>query len=164
MLGDGTTLRFRGITTTLISGLRDHYETHRMFYGGAQRTILREPNVRYALIGHHPPSWTIEGDNADHVFSTLSFLQVFGHKHEQWLTRLGNSVRLIAGAVHPSRLEQNWLPRYAAITISAIDDRRLAIRIYPRRWSDEEFTFVGDYNSQDQDYRDFTVDVEPRQI
>lgn len=163
-LGDGTTVRFRGVTTTLLSGPRDNYDTHRMCYGGAQRAILREPSVRYALVGHHPPSWTVEGDQADHVFSTLSFLQVFGHKHEQWLTRSGNSVRLISGAVHPSRHEQNWLPRYAAIAISATDDRHLAIRIYPRRWSGEDFTFVGDYNYLDQDYRDFTVDVEPRQI
>jgi 3',5'-cyclic AMP phosphodiesterase CpdA len=164
ILGDGTAVRFRGITTTLLSGLEDDHETHRMFYGGAQRTILRVRNVRYALVGHHPPSWTLEGDNADQIFSTLSFLQVFGHKHEQWQTRLGNSVRFIAGAVHPSRNEQNWDPRYAVIGISAIDERHLAIRIYPRVWSGEELMFIGDYNSMGHDYRDYTVDVELREI
>jgi hypothetical protein len=163
-LSDGTTLRFRGIATTLLSSRRDHHQTHKMLYGGAQRTILRKQNVRYAIVGHHPPSWSVEGDTADQVFSTLTFLQVFGHKHEQWLTLIGNSVRLIAGAVHPSRRESNWLPRYAALTISVVDDRGLALRIYPRRWSTEEFKFIGDYNSQGRDYRDYRVAVEPRQM
>jgi hypothetical protein len=163
-LSDGTTLRFRGITTTLLSGPRDDALTHKMLYGGAQRTVLRAPNVRYAIIGHHPPSWSIEGDSADHAFSTLSFLQVFGHKHEQWVTRIGDSVRVIAGAVHPSRLESNWLPRYEAIAISAKDERRLALRIYPRRWSIEELKFMADYNSEGKDFRDYVVSVEPRQL
>jgi hypothetical protein len=164
LLSDGTTLRFRGIATTLLSSARDHHQTHKMLYGGAQRTILRKKNVRHAIIGHHPPSWSVEGDTADQVFSALTFLQVFGHKHEHWLTPIGNSVRLIAGAVHPARWESNWLPRYAAITVSAISDRGLALRIYPRRWSTEEFTFIGDYNSQGQDCRDYAVKVEPRDI
>jgi len=161
-LRDRTTVRFRGITTTLLSGSRDNEQTHKMLYGGAQRAILREPNVRYAIIGHHPPSWTIEGDIADQLFSTLAFLQVFGHVHTQWATRIGNSVRFIAGAVHPSRDELAWNPRYSAIAISAVDNRHLAIRIYPRRWSTEEIAFIPDFNSAGQDYRDYTVDVEPR--
>jgi len=163
-LRDGTILRFRGITTILLSSSRDQHDTHRMLYGGAPRTILREPNIRYVIIGHHPPSWSVEGDVADHAFSTLSFLQLFGHKHEQWITRLGNSVRVIAGAVHPSRRESNWLPRYAALVISALDDRNVGLRIYPRRWSTEELKFVGDFNSEDLDYRDHVLPVEPRQI
>ena len=163
-LGDGTVLRFRGIATTLLSSSRDNDKTHRMLYGGAQRTFLRKRNVRYAAVGHHPPSWSVDGDNADHVFSTLTFLQVFGHKHEHWLTPVGNSVRIIAGAVHPSRQESNWLPRYSALSISPADGEHLAIRIYPRKWSTEEFAFIGDYNSRGQDYRDFTVRVDPRQL
>jgi hypothetical protein len=162
-LSDGTRLRFRGIASVLLSSARDDRERYKMIYGGAQRAILREPNVRYAIVGHHPPSWTVEGDTADHVFSTLTFLQVFGHEHEQWLTRIGNSVRLIAGAVHPSRQASNWLPRYAAIAISAVDDRNLALRIYPRRWSAEELKFMADYNSEGLDYRDYLVAVDPRQ-
>jgi len=163
-LSDGTTLRFRGLVTVLLSGSRDNIQTHKMLYGGAQRAILREPNVRIAVVGHHPPSWTVEGDTADHMFSTLTFLQVFGHKHEQWLTRVGESVRLIAGAVHPPRRESRWLPRYAAIGISALNGRNVTVRIYPRRWSDHELKFVGDYNSRDEDFWDYTVAVDPRQM
>ncbi len=162
-LGDGTKVRFRGITTALLSSSKDNQSTHKMLYGGGQRVILRESNIRHALIGHHPPSWSIEGEAAEHAFSTLTFLQIFGHEHEQWVKRDGNSVRLIAGAVHPSRGEANWLPRYSAITISAVDDKNVSLRIYPRRWSTEEFKFIGDYNSMDQDFRDYVVAVELRE-
>lgn len=58
-LGDGTTLRFRGITTTLLSGPNDDENINRMLYGAAQLQFLRQPNVRWAVVGHHPPSWTL---------------------------------------------------------------------------------------------------------
>ena len=71
-LSDGTTLRLWGLTTTLLSGPRDNVDTHRMMYGAAQRMILRQDNVRHMIMGHHPPSWTIEGDNAVQVYSACA--------------------------------------------------------------------------------------------
>jgi hypothetical protein len=165
-LGDGTILRFRGITTVFLSSFRDDQAAYKMIYGGAQRTILRQPNVRYSVMGHHPTSWVIDGEaeTVDQLYSVLTSIQIFGHKHEQWLTRFGSSVRIIAGAVHPSRREQNWVPRYSALAISAADDRHVAMRIFPRRWSTEEFTFIGDYNSAAQDYRDYVVEVAAKEV
>jgi hypothetical protein len=162
-LSDGTTLRFRGIATILLSSPQDDRGTCRMLYGAAQRTILRKPNVRYVLIGHHPPSWSIEGEEAEQTFSALTFLQVFGHEHQQWLTKIGNSVRLIAGAVQPSRRDAGWQPRYSAFSISVVNETTLVLRIYPRRWSTEEFTFIGDYNLAGNDIREYRVPVEGRQ-
>lgn len=162
-LRDGTILRFRGIATTFLSGPNDNIQTGRMLYGGAQRTFLREPNVRYVIVGHHPPSWSIEGDIAEQTFSQFSSLQIFGHKHENWTTRIGDSVRLIAGAVHPSRAESHWLPRYAAITASAVDAKTLRLCIYPRRWTSEESKFMADFDSDGQDFRDYTMPVDARQ-
>ena len=161
-LSDGTKLRFRGMTSTMLSGPNDDESTHKMLYGAAQRQILRLPNVRYAVIGHHPPSWTLEGDDADRAFSDRTAFQLFGHKHDQWVTVLGSGVRLIAGAVHPDPAEAGWLPRYAAIAVSVVGDEQIALRVYPRRWSDEETTFIPDFNSAGRDFRDFTVRVEPR--
>lgn len=43
--GNKATLRIRGMTSTLISGPRDHEITHKVVYGGAQRMLLREDNV-----------------------------------------------------------------------------------------------------------------------
>jgi len=124
--------------------------------------ILRKDNIRHAVMGHHPPSWTVEGDDAERAFSTLSILQLFGHLHTQWITSIGDSVRVIAGAVHPARNELHWLPRYAAIAISVLNERQIALRIYPRRWSIDELMFIPDINSRYQDYRHYTIDVEPR--
>ena len=134
-----------------------------MMYGASQRSILRNENVRNAIMGHHPPSWTLEGDVAERVFSTLTTIQLFGHLHDQAVLRMGDSVRVIAGAVHPERNEPGWMPRYSAIVVAVINDRQIGIRIYLRRWSTEYFTFIPDFNAQAEDFRDYIVDVEPRQ-
>lgn len=157
-------LRIRGISSTFLSGPGDHPETGKMLYGGAQRAILREPNVRHMIVGHHPPSWTLEGDLADQKFSSFVSLMIFGHKHDQWIAQIGQCVRLIAGAVHPSRAESLWEPRYAAVAIREVGDRALSIRVYPRKWSREESKFIGDFNSDGHDYRDYKVAVEARQV
>jgi Calcineurin-like phosphoesterase len=162
-LADGTTLRFRGITTTLLSGPDDDDGANRMVYGAAQLRFLREPNVRWAVIGHHPPSWTLDPDSADRVFSVRTALQLFGHKHEHWITPLGKGIRLIAGAVHPERWESHWLPRYYVIAVSAVGSDRLGIRVYPRCWSDEEIMFKGDCDSSGRHYRDFLAEVDATQ-
>jgi 3',5'-cyclic AMP phosphodiesterase CpdA len=156
-LGNKGTLRIRGMTSTLVSGPRDHGTTHKLVYGGAQRTLIREDRVWRLIAGHHPPSWTLEGDEADRVFSNRAAIQLFGHKHDQWFAKVEKGIRLIAGAVHPDRAESNWEPRYSMIAIKLEDSGDLAIRVYPRRWSREELMFIGDFNSRGQDYRDHVV-------
>ncbi len=156
-LGFGKQLRFRGITSTLISGPRDNLTTHRMLYGGAQLQLLREDAVHRVIIGHHPPSWSIESDDADRIFGQMSVLQLFGHKHDQWISRTGGSIRVIAGAIHPDRLEPDWQPRYSVVALRATDERHLQFRIFPRRWSKEEIMFIGDYNSSGHDHRDYST-------
>lgn len=155
-LKEGSVLRIRGITTALISGPDDHEITHRMAYGGAQRRFLRRDGVFHAVVGHHPPSWCLDGEEAERAFQLRSSFQLFGHKHDQWLTRMGRSVRLIAGAVHPERNETNWEPRYSLLAITLRPDG-LHIRMYPRRWSREESTFIPDFNGEGHDYRDHFI-------
>jgi hypothetical protein len=36
----------------------------------------------------------------------------------------------------------------------------MTLRIYPRRWSFEELTFIPDFNSLGMEYREFTVNAE----
>jgi len=159
-LRDGSILKFRGLTTTLLSGPHDDDQTHKMFYGSAQRIILRDDKVRHVVVGHHPPSWCFEGDDAERIWSARTVLQAFGHKHDQWIIPIGNSVRLIAGAFHPDRREPQWLPRYSAIAFTAQDQSHVALRIYPRRWSFEELSFIPDFNSQGVDYREYVLTVD----
>jgi predicted phosphodiesterase len=159
-LGNKGTLRIRGVTSTLISGPKDHAVTHRVVYGGAQRTLLRNDNVFRMLVGHHPPSWTLEGDDADRAFSDRAEIQLFGHKHEVWYQR-PRGIRVIAGAVHPDRHESDWEPRYSILSIRLSEEGRLLTRVYPRRWSKEETTFIPDYNSLGHDFRDHAVQTGP---
>src|ERR1019366_2935871 len=44
-LGNRGILKIRGVTSTLISGPKDHSITHKVVYGGAQRTLMRSDNV-----------------------------------------------------------------------------------------------------------------------
>jgi hypothetical protein len=46
------------------------------------------------------------------------------------------------------------------IAITAVE-HKLTIRVYPRRWSNEEGAFIPDYNSAGCNYRDFLVQVGP---
>jgi hypothetical protein len=155
-LGNRGTLKIRGVTSTLISGPADHAVTHKVVYGGAQRTLMRSDNVFRMLVGHHPPSWTLEGDDADRAFADRAAIQLFGHKHETWY-QVQRGIRIIAGAVHPDRQESDWEPRYSAISVKLQEDGRLHTRVYPRRWSKEETTFIPDYNSHGHDFRDHIV-------
>lgn len=155
-LGSQDRLRIRGLTSTLISGPLDDEAAHKLFYGGAQRQVMREANVWRVVVGHHPPSWVLDGEDAERTFSRRTILQLFGHKHDQWFELSGNSVRLTAGAVHPDRNEAGWEPRYSLIALQRQRDTSVALRVYPRRWSKEEMIFIGDYNSRGQDFRDRT--------
>jgi hypothetical protein len=155
-LGNRGTLKIRGVTSTLISGPKDHAVTHRVVYGGAQRTLMRSDNVFRMLVGHHPPSWTLEGDDADRAFADRAAIQLFGHKHETWY-QVQRGIRIIAGAVHPDRQESDWEPRYSILSAKLPEDGRLRTRVYPRRWSKEETTFIPDYNSHGHDFRDHIV-------
>ena len=98
-LGNRGTLRIRGATSTLISGPNDHAVTHKVVYGGAQRTLMRADRVIRVLVGHHPPSWTLEGDDADKAFGDRAAVQLFGHKHESWYQRQ-RGIRVIYSISH----------------------------------------------------------------
>jgi hypothetical protein len=152
-LGNGGQLLIRGMTSTFISGPKDNETNHKMLYGAGQRTLLRVDNVFRMVVGHHPPSWTIEGDVADRAFSDRAVLQLFGHKHDQWLQPAGRGLRVIAGAVHPAHSEFNWEPRYSLVALRLDADKRLHIRIFPRVWTREETMFMADFNSSGQDFR-----------
>jgi hypothetical protein len=159
-LVNGVVLRIRGMTSTLISGARDNEQTHKLVYGSAQRTLLRIDDIFRMVVGHHPPSWTMEADEADRIFAERSVIQLFGHKHESWFPRVGRGIRVVAGAVHPDRSEPHWEPRYSLIALRLGDDGRLHIRVFPRVWKREEQIFMADINSRRHDYRDHTVERE----
>lgn len=60
-LNEGYTLRVRGMTSTLISGLSDNNPARQQVLGEFQATLLDEDNTANLVMSHHPPSWLLDG-------------------------------------------------------------------------------------------------------
>lgn len=159
-LSDGSELCMRGISSTLISGPRDDELPQNLAYGAAQRTFLRAPGVRRMLVGHHPPSWTTDSDTAAQAFAVRNLVQLFGHRHAQWIAKDGNSVRIIAGAVHPDRRESQWEPRFNIVSMSLPNPTSMRVRVFPRRWSREEMIFIADRSGDGSVEREHVLAIE----
>ncbi len=164
-LSDGSILCVRGMASTWVSGTGDHVETHRMVLGEIQYALEREAGVEYLTMAHHPPAWLLDHDPACRYLNTRARVQLYGHKHEQWIEDLGYGVRVVAGAVHPDRKEIKWVPRYNVLTLTFRQEdarrRLLDVIVYPRRWSEEETCFIPDCNHAMLPVRCFTFTLDP---
>jgi len=74
-------------------------------------------------------------------------VQLYGHRHNQTLQRINESVRLVAGAVHPRREEGVYEPRYNFLRLSVVDEGgpTLTVDVHPRKW--EGTSFAPDYDA-----------------
>lgn len=163
-LNDGSYLCVRGMTSTWVSGTGDNVNSHRMALGGIQCALQREDGLEYLTMAHHPPSWLLDHDEVSRYLNTRARVQLYGHKHEQWIENLGYGIRIVAGAVHPERAESKWVPRYNVLTLSLRKEqerRSLDVIVYPRRWSEEETCFIPDCNREMLPVRLCTFDLDP---
>ena len=146
ILDDGSTLRVRGINSAVVSDATDNDGANRLVVDQMQLTIPRGPDdsVQYLLMSHHPPDWLHNRDVVEDYMKRAR-IQLFGHKHRAHVDIINNSLRLTAGAVHPSRAEQDWEPRFNAIRISTWasgGQRRLRADVYARKWSEDDTAFI----------------------
>ncbi|RYZ88814.1 MAG: hypothetical protein EOP04_08470 [Proteobacteria bacterium] len=147
-LNDGSKLRVRGLTSTIISDNMDDSGAHKLVLGTAQVNLMRETGVAHMTLCHHPPSWLIDQDVVERKLRALASIQLYGHKHNQVLEQIGNTVRITAGAVHPDRGGFEWRPRYNIIStmVEGVDTRRkLAVQVDARVWDESAQKFVADY-------------------
>lgn len=157
-LGDGSVLKVRGITSTWLSGPDDSDKKATLLYGLAQYVFTHAEGCYHVVAGHHPPSIMIDRDDAEKAFDFHCRLQMFGHKHNQWITASNTCTRIFAGALQPDRRERPWSPRYNVLQFSgeAVEKGpRLTVRIYPRRWSEEFRQFMADYTPNAEEFRDY---------
>ncbi len=141
-LNDGSTLMVRGINSTLASDEHDTDGIYKLAVGNFQLDLLRQDGVEYMALCHHPPSWLIDSDAAEMFLTERARVQLFGHKHKQRLNQVDNSVRVVAGAVHPETREPNWQPRYNFVSLEVVqegDNRFLRVQVYPRVYVDTSF-------------------------
>ena len=134
-----------------------------MILGEIQCTLRQEPGVEYLTMAHHPPSCLLDQGDVQRYLNARARIQLYGHKHEQWIEPSGKGVRVVAGAVHPERTESNWIPRYNVLTLSLQrkgDARFLEVIVYPRRWSNEETCFIADCDSHLLPIRRYRFQIE----
>ena len=148
-LDDGSILRLHGlnsalISTALVPDLADNKGANRLYVGEGQVTLQREPGVAHVVLCHHPPDWLIDSGAVDRLLSSRSAVQLYGHEHDHRDSRVGGSIRLFSGALHPSRKEA-WDPRYNVLQFSVRGDqghRELSVRAWFRRYDLNRTAFV----------------------
>jgi len=141
-LNDGSTLIVRGVNSTLASDEHDNDGAYKLVVGNFQLDLLRQDGVEYMALCHHPPQWLVDQDAADTFLTDRARVQLFGHKHKQRANQIDNSVRVVAGAVHPETREPNWQPRYNFVSLEVNqrgEDRFLRVLVYPRVYVETTF-------------------------
>lgn len=145
-LGENSALRMRGITTCIVSDWDD--QRANLIVGTAQTSIsTAERNDVVMVLGHHPPDWWHDRDECEAAMRNYVSVHLYGHKHVQHVSVSDDSVRLVAGAVHPER-RSDWLPRYNWLRLELQDeaglDPRLAVSLWPRFMPQVENIFRSD--------------------
>jgi len=146
-LHDGTTLRLRGMTSTLASDESDNDGDNRLVLGTVQATIPADDGTVNIAVCHHPPDWLLDRDAIEDRFRNRAKVQLLGHKHIARYYTVGDSLRVSAGALHPDRSEAGWTPSYNIIALqvdSTEKERHLVVTLYPRIWSEADLAFKGE--------------------
>lgn len=159
-LNDGSKLRLNGLSSTLISNALDDTEAHKLILSSYQVQFNSEPGVEHISLCHHPLDWLRDYDMVDSKLGSRVRIQLFGHKHEQVIREIDQSLRIVAGATHPERRARQWVPRYnfMCIHIEKDDaDRKLHVDIYPRMWTSDH-KFDADYK-RGFDVRPYVLDL-----
>jgi predicted phosphodiesterase len=141
-------LRIRGLTSVLVSDSLDDQGVNRPMLGPAQVSVFPLPNTVTMTLCHHPPSWLKDEEDVVESLTPAAEIQLWGHVHRQALRAIDGNVHLYAGAVHPSRGEMDWDPRYNVLVLGPPDSEGIAsLEIYPRVWRRQTGKFGPDYNT-----------------
>ncbi|WP_157442736.1 metallophosphoesterase family protein [Deinococcus misasensis] len=166
-LNAGYRLRIRGANSALISSHLDNSGDNKLIVGEVQAMIPNEDGVIYIFMCHHPFNWIYEWDNIEDLLINRSAIQIYGHKHDLRLDLInGKSVRLASGALHPSRNEDSYDPRYNLIRIdieSTENHHNLLIEVWERQWNkrDRSFQAVYQHANAGKEYRSFKIPLQP---
>jgi hypothetical protein len=143
VLNDSSILRIRGATSTLVSDESDQRGTAPLMVGSVQSLLHVHDGVEHMFVCHHPPDWLID-ENIEDNLRLRTRLQLFGHKHMARMYRVGDSLRIAAGATHPDREESGWEPTFNVISIwikKEDEERTMELDVYPQVWSKRELSY-----------------------
>ncbi len=146
-LNDRSTLRLCGLNSTLTSSRLDDPQHRLLVIGDVSHLIPRQDGVAYVSLCHHTPDWLRDGDSTEDLLANRVHVQLFGHKHAHRVRRYSNMLRIVAGATHPDRTENDWLPRYNVVSIRVLGEaaaRELEVTLFAREWAAGRLRFVAD--------------------
>jgi hypothetical protein len=148
-LNDGSTLRVRGMNSTLISDKddSDKEDGKKLILSNFQTKFLRDDAVVHLTMCHHPLEWLRDRYEIEDWFDAHARVQLFGHRHVQRVKPVADNLRIASGAMHPVRDEPGWEPRYNFITLEVRYDERgrwLHVEVHPRVWNDTLKRFMPD--------------------
>jgi 3',5'-cyclic AMP phosphodiesterase CpdA len=149
-LNDGWKLCLRGVNSALISSSEDDRKRNKLVLGTHQVQVEREPGVAQMVLCHHPPDWLLDYENVNRYLLSRTALQLYGHKHNQQVRTVDDSLRLVAGAVHPDRGYAGWEPRYNFLRISVVEknnSHHLQVKVTQKRWNRDTTTFETERDS-----------------
>ena len=154
-LNDGSKLRLYGINSALASGTEDN-EKGKLVVGTAQAgNLLRTEGVTYLSLCHHPSDWLLDGKLVTDYLNARAAIQLYGHEHRQRITTIGDETLMIgAGALQPSRGDDEWSPTYNLIQVSVNEDgadRNLLVSIWPRVWNNLRKMFNAELDEGDSE-------------
>lgn len=157
----GTIIRLRGLCSALVSN--QHDTKNNIVLGQAQVSVHRVDGVEYLTLCHHPPDWLQDQDAVISHLESKVRMQLFGHKHSQRVQKINETLRITAGAMHPERDGSDWEPVYNVIELSRLDDQRLGVRLFQRRWHKVDHHFLADQDrSTNQPHHDYVWQGCPR--
>jgi 3',5'-cyclic AMP phosphodiesterase CpdA len=141
-LQDGTVVRFHGLNSALLS---DASDTKANLLLGEFQFRHFGADARYVdvVLCHHPHSWLIDGNRANDRFRTQAHVVLSGHEHDARYYIEGGSLRVFAGATHPSRCEGPWEPCYHVLRLSVDTtvSRELIVGVETRVWREKDQCF-----------------------
>lgn len=138
-----------GLNSALLCN--DDHDKGKLQFGVKQLAPLcanKSANEVRIVLTHHPLADTADAES-EHVTAirTTADIHLFGHVHNPdfQLTRYGareDAVRIVAGAIHgdPGNREE----AYHFGSIAQLDDGKLELRVWPRRWVPERRGFAPD--------------------
>ncbi len=162
ILNDGSTLKIRGMNSTILSGLSD--AIGRLVLGSHACTLPQRAGVEYLTLCHHPPNWLLDGKDVGAALDDRAKIQLFGHEHDQRIDFHRDAAKLYAGAVNPRRDEQNWKPGYNVLELSVQiveGKRKLMIDVHAREWQNtvpRQFRAIEDRGNKPVHHHEIVLD------
>ena len=139
-LGEGYELQLVGVNSSLVSNSKD--ALGRMPIGECQLPTSEKENVVTLVVCHHPFEWWSDPKKLQRAFKDRATLFLFGHEHDSEAYAQNDNYIIYSGALHPSRKEGGWEPRYNWLTLSlqsSSDELNLEIEFYLRKWRNSTF-------------------------